>query len=63
METRPDGDGYQDCYWVSVDSGLLVAAERLWQGKLIYRFSAGEPEISPQGEDLFLLPDGSTPVS
>lgn len=60
VETRPDGDGYQDRYWVSVDSGLLMAAERLWQGELIYRFSAGEPEISPQGEDLFLLPDGST---
>lgn len=60
VETRADADGYQDRYWVSVESGLLTAAERLWNGELVYRFSAGDLEISPQEEDLFLLPDGST---
>lgn len=60
VETRDAGDGYQDRYWVSVDSGLLAAAERLWKDEVIYRFSAGEPSVSPQEEALFLLPDGGT---
>ncbi len=59
VETRPDGVGYTDRYWVSVANGLLIAAERLWDGALVYRFSAGEPDVSPQEESLFLLPDGS----
>lgn len=63
VETRPDGGGYLDRYWVRVDSGLLTAAERLWQGEVIYRFSAGEPELSPPEESLFLLPDGSVPAA
>lgn len=59
VETR-DG-AYLERYWVRVDSGLLVSAEREWEGGLVYRFTAGEPVISPQEESLFLLPDGSTP--
>lgn len=60
VETRPDGEGYTDRYWVSVANGLLIAAERLWDGALVYRFSTGELDVSPQEESLFLLPDGST---
>lgn len=59
VETRPDGAGYTDRYWISVDSGLLYAAERLWNGDLVYRFSAGAPETAAVEEDLFVLPDGS----
>lgn len=59
VETRPDGAGYQDRYWVSVASGLLIGAERLWKGEVVYRFTAGDPDISPQEESLFLLPDGT----
>lgn len=59
VETLAGEDGYQDRYWVSVDSGLLIAAERLWEETLIYRFTTGNPDISPQEESLFLLPDGS----
>lgn len=59
VETRDKGDGYQDRYWVRVENGLLAAAERLWKGEVVYRFSAGEPDISPQEDSLFLLPDGS----
>ncbi len=58
VETVEDGEGYVDRYWVSVDSGLLHMAERLWNGNLIYRFTAGAPEIAAQDESLFLLPDG-----
>lgn len=59
VETRIDAGGYMDRYWVSAENGLLVAAERLWQGDLVYRFTAGEADVSPQEESLFLLPDGS----
>lgn len=58
VETLADADGYQDRYWVSVGSGLLVAAERLWEDSLVYRFTTGELDISPQEESLFLPPDG-----
>lgn len=58
VETRPDEDGYQERYWVNAHNGLLMEAERLWKEEVIYRFSAGEPEIAPQEESLFLLPDG-----
>lgn len=59
VETRPNGAGYADRYWVSAGSGLLIAAERLSGGEVVYRFSAGEPDVSPQEEGVFLLPDGS----
>lgn len=58
VETKPDEAGYLDRYWVSVDSGLLIGAERLWREDIVYRFSAAELEISPQEDGLFLLPDG-----
>lgn len=59
VETAPDGDGYAGKYWVSVENGLLYAAERTCNGELIYRFSAGPLEAEPPSESLFLLPDGS----
>lgn len=59
VETRPDGDGYVDRYWVGVETGLLYAAERLSGQDLIYRFTAGQPETDTLEEGLFLLPDGS----
>lgn len=58
VATRGDEDGYSDSYWVSISSGLLVAAERLCAGERIYRFTAGEPDGEAPAEELFLLPDG-----
>ena len=55
-----DGAGYVDRYWVSVENGLLHMAERLWDGDVVYRFTAGAPEIGAQNDGLFLLPDGRT---
>lgn len=60
VETHPDEAGYRDRYWVSVESGLLTTAERLYEETVVYRFTAGEADVSPQEEALFLLPDGST---
>ena len=47
-------------YWVSVDSGLLVAAESEEDGVLVYRMSAYSPAQSPCPADgEFELPDGT----
>ncbi len=60
VETHSDEDGYRDRYWISVDSGLLTTAERLYGETVVYRFTAGEADVSPQDEELFLLPTGET---
>ncbi len=60
VETQPDWQGYADRYWVSVDTGLLHAAERLCNGELVYRFTAEVLEAAAPGDEVFLLPDGST---
>lgn len=54
-------DGYQECYWISVDSGLLVAAETTQDGVLTYRMSALTPIQSLVSTDnnIFALPDGT----
>lgn len=59
LATREDAAGYAQRFWVSVDSGLLLAAERTERGELIYRFTAGEPAAELPDTSLFLLPDGS----
>lgn len=47
-------------YWVSVDSGLLVAAESEEDGVLVYRMTAYSPAQSPCPADgEFELPDGT----
>ena len=48
-------------YWVSVADGLLYAAERTWNGGLVYRFTASPLDAELPEESLFLLPDGSVP--
>ena len=59
VETGEDGWGYVQRYWVSVESGLLVGAEKLQHGETVYR-AAQRPEESPSvtTED-FTLPDGT----
>jgi len=59
VETVTSDAGYADRYWVGVDTGLLCAAERVWGGEVVYRFTASQPEPDAPGESLFLLPDGS----
>lgn len=57
VETAEDRSGYTLRYWVSVNSGLLVAAEKFLNGETVYRMGA------PDGEQADLpaltLPDGS----
>ena len=59
VQTRQDMDGYVERYWISAQSGLLYASERLFGDALIYRFSTIEPESVTPDESRFLLPDGS----
>ena len=59
VQTQQNMDGYTESYWISVQSGLLYAAERLCNGELIYRFTATEPDNVSPDESRFLLPDGS----
>ena len=57
-ETVADSLGYQQCYWVSVETGLLVAAER-WQGEtLVQRIVALSVDLSTPEAERFCLPDG-----
>ncbi len=58
VETAEDMDGYALRYWVSVRSGLLVAAEKLLAGEIIYRMSAPEGEETEPVPSDFTLPDG-----
>ena len=52
-------DGYVQRYWVSVESGLLVGAEKLQNGETVYRV-AERPEESPDVTTAdFTLPDGT----
>ena len=53
-------DGPTERYWVSVDSGLLVAAERREGDTLVYRMTTPVPLQSPCPADgEFSLPDGT----
>ena len=58
VETAPDASGYAGRYWVSVDSGLLVAAERRDGDRLIYRMTGLEVDMGSVAEQEFRLPDG-----
>ena len=46
-------------YWVSVDSGLLVAAETLQEGETTYRMWETAIDLAPALTDEFTLPDGT----
>ena len=60
VSTKEDADGYVSSYWVNVSNGLLKQAERYCDGQLVYLFTAQDTNLDAPGEELFLLPDGST---
>ena len=59
VETAPDSLGYVDCYWISVDSGLLAWAETTLDGTLVYQMSAPSVERPVPEQAEFILPDGT----
>ena len=60
--TAEDSFGYSERYWVAVDSGLLVAAERLQSGQTVYRMEASAVTLSTPDASLFTLPNGTSLV-
>ena len=59
VETAEDDWGYTQRYWVSVDTGLLVVAERLQDGETVYRMAALDVDQTVPGPETFTLPDGT----
>lgn len=62
VETAPDETGYTERYWVSVDNGLLVSAERAAGDTLVYRMTGMEVDLGGVDEQAFRLPDGESPL-
>lgn len=58
VETAPNMQGYTMRYWISVDSGLLVAAERIFEDECVYRMTALTLDAAVPIETDFQLPDG-----
>lgn len=54
------GLGYTERYWISVDSGLLVAAETEKNGEVVYAMTSRDV-VSPldEAQGIFTLPDGT----
>ena len=46
-------------YWVSVDTGLLAAAEKLVDGETVYRMGALSVDLSTPAAEELTLPDGT----
>ena len=59
METAENDDGYVSRFWVNVDTGLLVAAERQQDGETIYRMGELSMVSDPTFTNDFTLPDGT----
>ena len=53
-------DGSTERYWVSIDTGLLLCAEREQDGQLVYRMTVRSPVTAPcPPSAAFSLPDGT----
>nr|WP_325211654.1 hypothetical protein [uncultured Oscillibacter sp.] len=59
VETAPDEAGYSTRYWVSVENGLLVQAERLLGEKTVYRMTSLYVDQTEYDASRFTLPDGT----
>lgn len=59
VETGETPEGYVFRYWVSVDTGLLVVAEKLLEGETVYRMGALTVDQEAPDTSNFTLPDGT----
>ena len=59
VEVADEELGYLERYWVSVERGLLVAAETLKGERTVMRVSAYSVEIPVRSGNVFTLPDGT----
>lgn len=53
-----EGD-YLARYWIDVESGLLIAAQRVFEGEPVYQMTVQALDTTPPEENLFRLPDGT----
>ena len=59
VATAEDAYGYTTTYWISVDTGLLAAAETYLGETMTYRMQGLVVDTTEPDASLFLLPDGS----
>ncbi len=59
VETAEDESGIAERYWISLDSGLLIAAEKLHAGETVYRMMALSVSETLPATEHFTLPDGT----
>jgi len=59
VETAADASGYSTRYWVSVENGLLVQAERMLGEEAVYRMTAPHVNQTEYDASRFTLPDGT----
>lgn len=59
LEVRQKELDSSERYWIAVSSGLLVAAERIKDGQLVYRMTALSIESPAPLSSSFALPDGT----
>ena len=59
VETGELAGGCVVRYWVNVNTGLLVAAEKLLEGETVYRMGALAVDQKVPEAQLFTLPDGT----
>lgn len=59
VETTADENGYVTRYWVEVETGLLVACERLQDDSPTYRMGSISLDGTGVTEETFRLPDGT----
>ena len=64
VEARQGDLGYLYRFWISVDSGLLIASETVSGGKVVYSMTSREL-VSPltNADEYFVLPDGTNPIN
>ena len=59
-QVQMDNPSVTEDYWVSVDNGLLIAAEMVQDGETVYRMTANGSPVTPCPVDAsFVLPDGT----
>ena len=59
VETTENEEGYMLRYWVSMDNGLLMAAEKLQAGETVYRMWQTDEDLAPTIGQEVTLPDGT----
>ena len=59
VETAADPAGYATRYWVSVENGLLVRAERILGEDAVYRMTSLYVDETEYDASRFTLPDGT----